>query len=73
METYVRGVVGALVDMGVTREIAAARGRLQRMDAERDTEAYSAAFADLIALEGRRRALRSQAPRPGGRQRVKTR
>ena len=60
IETYVRGVVGALIDMGVTREIAAARGRLQRMDAEREPEAYGAAFAELIALEGRRRALRGQ-------------
>ena len=59
VETYVRGVVTALIDMGVTREIAAARGRLQRMDAERDAEAYGAAFAELIALEGRRRALRA--------------
>jgi DNA primase len=59
VETYVRGVISALIDMGVTREIAAARGRLQRMDAERDGEAYGAAFAELIALEGRRRALRA--------------
>ena len=48
----------ALVDMGVTREIAAARGRLQRMDVGREPEAYQAAFAELVALEGRRRALR---------------
>ncbi|WNB84574.1 DNA primase [Cellulomonas sp. ATA003] len=60
VETYVRGVVGALIDMGVTREIAAARGRLQRMDPAREPEAYEAAFAELIALEGRRRALRGQ-------------
>ncbi|WP_298456759.1 DNA primase [uncultured Cellulomonas sp.] len=60
VETYVRGVVAALIDMGVTREIAAARGRLQRMDADREPDAYTAAFAELIALEGRRRALRGQ-------------
>lgn len=55
---YVRGVVGALVDLGLTRLIADARGRLQRMDPEADAQAYQEAFADLLALEGRRRALR---------------
>jgi DNA primase len=60
VETYVRGVVAALVDLGVTREIAAARSRLQRMDVTREPDAYQAAFADLVALEGRRRALRGQ-------------
>jgi DNA primase len=60
VETYVRGVIGALIDMGVTREIAAARSRLQRMDATRELDAYQAAFAELVALEGRRRALRGQ-------------
>ncbi|NMR19287.1 DNA primase [Cellulomonas fimi] len=60
IETYVRGVVGALVDLGLTREIAEARGRLQRMDPDREPDAYQAAFADLIASENRRRSLRSQ-------------
>ena len=58
LEDYVRGVVGGLVDLGLTRQIADARGRLQRMDADGDAEAYRAAFAELVALEGRRRALR---------------
>jgi DNA primase len=60
VETYVRGVVAALIDMGVTRDIAAARGRLQRMDPSHDLDAYQAAFAELVSLEGRRRALRGQ-------------
>ena len=54
LEDYVRGVVGGLIDLGLTRQIADARGRLQRMD----PEAYQAAFAELVAIEGRRRALR---------------
>ena len=61
IEDYVRGVVEALVDLGLTRQIADARGRLQRMDAVADAEAYGAAFADLVALEGQRRALRERA------------
>jgi DNA primase len=61
VEGYVRGVVTALVDLGMTRQIADLRGRLQRMDPQREAEAYQAAFADLIALEGSRRALRQEA------------
>lgn len=57
---YVRGVVGGLVDLGLTREIADLRGRLQRMDPEADAAAYQAAFAALVALEGRRRAMRER-------------
>ena len=58
LDDYVAGVVRSLVDLGITREIANARGRLQRMDPETEPEAYQAAFAALVALEGRRRALR---------------
>lgn len=61
VDGYVRGVVTALVDLGMTRQIADLRGRLQRMDPQREAEAYQAAFADLIALEGSRRALRQDA------------
>lgn len=57
---YVRGVVGGLVDLGLTRQIADLRGRLQRMDPEADADAYQAAFADLVAIEGRRRATRER-------------
>lgn len=60
LDDYVRGVVGGLIDLGLTRQIADARGRLQRMDPEADAEAYQAAFAELVAVEGRRRALRQQ-------------
>lgn len=60
IDDYVRGVVDALVDLGLTRQIAEARGRLQRMDAAAEPDAYQAAFADLVGLEGRRRALRDR-------------
>ncbi|MFC0707942.1 DNA primase [Cellulomonas uda] len=58
---YVRGVVLRLVEMGFTRQIAELRGRLQRMDSGADPAAYQAAFAELVALEGRRRTLRESA------------
>ncbi|EYR63475.1 DNA primase [Actinotalea ferrariae CF5-4] len=61
VDGYVRGVVTALVDLGITRRIADLRGRLQRMDPQGEAEAYQAAFADLIALESQRRALRQDA------------
>jgi DNA primase len=60
LEDYVCGVVNGLVDLGLTRQIADLRGRLQRMDAERDAEVYRATFTELVALEGRRRALRER-------------
>lgn len=58
IEGYVAGVVRRIAELGLTRRIADARGRLQRMAA--DDEGYAAAFAELIALEGRRRALREE-------------
>ncbi len=56
---YVRGVMRRLVEIGFTRRIAEARGRLQRMP--EDDPAYGATFAELVALEGRRRMLRETA------------
>ncbi len=57
LDGYVRGVVGHLVELGLTRQIAEARGRLQRMDPS--GQEAEAAFAELVGLESRRRALRS--------------
>ncbi|MDT0165346.1 DNA primase [Actinotalea sp. AC32] len=59
VDGYVRGVVDALLDLGLTRRIADSRSRLQRMDPEREAEAYGAAFGELVALEQQRRALRT--------------
>ena len=56
---FVRGVLGALKDLGLTRQIAQARSRLQRMDAQADPEAYQAAFAEIVRLETERRELRA--------------
>ncbi|WP_163542118.1 DNA primase [Occultella kanbiaonis] len=56
---YARGVLVALLRLGVTREIADAKGRLQRMDPA--DEAYAATFGRLLELEERRRSLLTDA------------
>ncbi|MFE6970681.1 DNA primase [Isoptericola sp. NPDC057653] len=58
---YVADVVRALVDLGLTRRIADAKSRLQRLDAEKDPAAYQQAFTDLLAIEQQRRTLRDGA------------
>ncbi|MFI9489749.1 DNA primase [Promicromonospora sp. NPDC052451] len=57
---FVEGVVRRVVDMGLMRRVADARSRLQRLDPS-DTEAYQAAFAELLAIEAERRTLRESA------------
>ncbi len=55
---YARGVLLSLIQMGLTRQIADLRGRLQRT--EPDSEESVQVFAELVALENRRRALRAE-------------
>jgi DNA primase len=55
---YVAGVVRGLVDLGLTRRIADAKSRLQRLDPSADVAAYQEAFARLLAVEAERRTLR---------------
>ncbi|UFU04910.1 DNA primase [Ruania halotolerans] len=52
---YARGVLVALLKMGITRQIADAKGRLQRMDPA--DPAYTETFTELLALEDKRRTL----------------
>lgn len=52
---YARGVVVALLRMGITRRIADARGALQRTDPQ--DPSYAAQFAHLVELENARRTL----------------
>ncbi|WP_062133160.1 DNA primase [Demequina aestuarii] len=49
-------VLARLMDLSLTRQIADVRGRMQR--AGEGTEGHQAGFAELIALEKRRRSLR---------------
>ena len=52
---YAHGVLNALLRMGLTRQVAEVKGRLQRMD---PTDAsYNDAFGELVRLEERRRLL----------------
>lgn len=53
---YARSVLARLLDHSLTRQIADLRGRMQRAGA--GTEAAQEAFAQMIALEQRRRELR---------------
>ena len=55
---YARGVLISLIQMGLTRQIADLRGRLQRTDP--DDAAAVTIFSDLVAMENRRRALRNE-------------
>ena len=52
---YAQGVLVALIRMGLTREIADVKGRLQRTDP--GDPSYAQIFADLMVLENRRRSL----------------
>ena len=56
MGGYALSVLSRMLDLDLTRQIAELRGVMQR--AGEGTEQAQAAFADLIALETRRRALR---------------
>ncbi|MGC0142357.1 DNA primase [Pseudactinotalea sp. Z1732] len=58
LASYARGVVVALLRMGMTRRIAEARGALQRTAPE--DPSYAQQFADLVELENARRALETQ-------------
>ncbi len=53
---YARSVVAKVVELGITREIAGLRGRMQR--AGEGTDEAQEAFARVVALEARRRELR---------------
>lgn len=57
---FVRGVLGALEDLGLTRQIAQTRSRLQRMDQDADPEGARVLFASIMELEARRRELRAE-------------
>ncbi|GGM17376.1 DNA primase [Promicromonospora citrea] len=57
---FVEGLVRRVVDLGLMRRVADARSRLQRIDPA-DTEAYQAAFTELLAIEAERRTLRESA------------
>ena len=58
MPRFARSVIFGVRDLAVTRRIAEARGRMQRIGEGGD--GYQEAFAELVSLEGERRALREE-------------
>ncbi len=58
---FVSDVVRAVRDLGLTRRIADAKSRLQRLDPGADPDAYRAAFEALLQMEAERRTLRESA------------
>ncbi|PRZ05034.1 DNA primase [Isoptericola sp. CG 20/1183] len=58
---YVADVVRKVIDLGLTRRIADAKSRVQRLDPAADADAYRSAFERLVAIEKERRELRDSA------------
>jgi DNA primase len=54
---YADGVLARIGEIAVSREIAAIKARLQRMNPLEDQVKYNRLYGDLIGLEQRRRAL----------------
>jgi DNA primase len=55
---YVADVVRKVADLGLTRLVADAKSRVQRLDPAADPDGYQAAFAALVEIEAERRRLR---------------
>ena len=60
IDDWVRGIVRAFLELGLTRKIGNAKSKLQRIDPTAEPEAYQQAFADLLTLEQERRELRDR-------------
>jgi DNA primase len=58
MGRYVKSVLSRVQDLSLTRRIGEVRGRMQRIG--EGSEGYQEAFAELVALEGERRAYREE-------------
>jgi DNA primase len=58
MGRYVKSVLSRVQDLSLTRRIGEVRGRMQRIG--EGSPGYQEAFAELVALEGERRAHREE-------------
>ncbi|HEY0718411.1 MAG TPA: DNA primase [Streptosporangiaceae bacterium] len=58
---YVDSVLARVGELAVSREIAAVKGRLQRMNPVQQQTEYNQLFGDLVALEQRRKTLLDRA------------
>ncbi|WP_165857968.1 DNA primase [Corynebacterium alimapuense] len=61
LNAYADSVLSRLQEAEVGNQIALLKGKLQRMRPSDDEQAYSTAFADLVALEQARRELNDRA------------
>ncbi len=59
---YADAVLARVEELAVSREIAAIKSRLQRLSPVAEPVEYNKMFGDLVALEGRHRALMERAP-----------
>lgn len=59
-ETYVRGVIGGLLELAVTRQLAELTAKLGRMDADTSPEAHQALLAQHQALVERRGEIKAE-------------
>ena len=58
---YADAVLARIGELSVSREIATAKSRLQRLSPVNETAEYNRLFGDLVALEQRRKVLSEQA------------
>jgi DNA primase len=58
---YVNAILARLQEMATVRQVAALKGRLQRMNPIEQADAYNRAFMQLLALEQQARSLRERA------------
>jgi len=58
---YADAVLARIGELSVSREIAAVKSRLQRLNPVTETAEYNRLFGDLVALEQRRKVLSDQA------------
>ena len=58
---YAESVLAKVGELAVSREIAAVKARLQRMNPVEEQAGYNRLFGDLVGLEKRRKALLDRA------------
>jgi DNA primase len=59
---YADAVLARVEELAISRQIAAIKSRLQRLSPVAEPAEYNKIFGDLVALEGRHRALMERAP-----------
>jgi DNA primase len=58
---YVNAILARMQEMATVRQVAALKGKLQRMNPVEEADAYNRAFMQLLALEQQARSLRERA------------